>query len=301
MDFDSLRYFLEVYRVGTHTRAAEGLCVTQQAVSRKIIMLEEELGIRLFLRTARGVIPTERGVRLKEKAELILNAAEEIKASIGANPRVRKTQLRMGFSPGTLFSLGVERIMRLIAGYEDLHLDMAEYSDSDCEAQVADGALDFAITINPGADKGLAYLSLLRDDYVVLLGPRHPLAGRRSLRLADIVPYPLVMLDDSFRMQALLMAQFRRNGLAPTVRTRISHDLNVAYGLVADNEATFVFVKGLIPETVLRKTVCLPLVEPELSWDIGVVCRPETLARHPSIGQLVADYGAAEAESPAAP
>jgi len=290
LDFDSLRYFMEVYRVGTLTRAAEGLCVTQQAVSRKIIMLEEELGVRLFLRTARGMIPTERGLRLREKAELILDTAAEIRDDIGASPRTRKTQLKMGFSPGTLASLGVERIMRLIAGYEDLHLDMAEHSDSDCEASVADGSLDFAITINPGADKGLAYLSLHRDDYVVLVGAGHPLAGKAGLRLADVARYPQVMLDDSFRMQAQLMARFRHDGLTPTIRTRISHDLNVAYDLVADNEAAFVFVKGLIPESALRKIVCLPLIEPDLSWDIGIVSRPETLARHPSIGQLADDY-----------
>ncbi|WP_165790955.1 LysR family transcriptional regulator [Pleomorphomonas carboxyditropha] len=293
MDFDSLRYFMEVYRVGTLTRAAEGLCVTQQAVSRKIIMLEEELGVRLFLRTARGMIPTERGLRLREKAELILGTAAEIRDGIGANPKMRKTQLKMGFSPGTLFSLGVERIMRLIAGYEDLHLDMAEHSDSDCEASVVDGSLDFAITINPGTDKGLAYLSLYRDDYVVLVGAGHPLAGKAGLRLADVARYPQVMLDDSFRMQAQLMARFRRDGLTPTIRTRISHDLNVAYDLVADNEAAFVFVRGLIPESALRKTVRLPLVEPDLSWDIGIISRPETLARHPSIGQLADDYRAA--------
>jgi DNA-binding transcriptional LysR family regulator len=281
---------MEVYRVGTLTRAAEGLYVTQQAVSRKIIMLEEELGVRLFLRTARGMIPTERGLRLKEKAEAILDMAKEIKDSIGANPRTRQTQLKMGFSPGTLFSLGVDRVMRLIAGYEDLHLDMAEYSDSQCEASVADGSLDFAITINPGENKGLTFLSLLRDDYVVLVGTRHPLAGKTGLCLVDIARYPQVMLDDSFRMQAQLMAQFRRAGLAPTIRTRISHDLNVAYGLVADDEATFVFVKGLIPETVLGKTICVPLLEPELTWDIGIVCRPEILARHPAIGQLANDY-----------
>lgn len=284
---------MEVYRVGTLTRAAEGLCVTQQAVSRKIIMLEEELGVRLFLRTARGMIPTERGLRLREKAELILGTAAEIRDGIGANPKMRRTQLKMGFSPGTLFSLGVERIMRLIAGYEDLHLDMAEHSDSDCEASVADGSLDFAITINPGTDKGLAYLSLYRDDYVVLVGAGHPLAGKAGLRLADVARYPQVMLDDSFRMQAQLMTRFRRDGLTPTIRTRISHDLNVAYDLVADNEAAFVFVRGLIPEAALRKTVRLPLVEPDLSWDIGIISRPETLARHPSIGQLADDYRAA--------
>lgn len=281
---------MEVYRVGTLTRAAEGLCVTQQAVSRKIIMLEEELGVRLFLRTARGMIPTEKGLRLREKAELILNTTQDIKDSIGESPKTRKTQLKMGFSPGTLFSLGVERFMQLIANNDDLHLDMAEYSDSECEASVEDGSLDFAITINPGADRSLTYLSLLRDDYVVLVGRRHPLADKTSLRLTDIARYPQVMLDDSFRMQAQLMAQFRRAGLEPTIRARISHDLNVAFGVVADNEATFVFVKGLIPDTALRKAVCLPLLDPNLSWDIGVISRPETLTKYPPIRQLVNDY-----------
>lgn len=292
MDFDSLRYFMEVCRVGTLTRAADGLCVTQQAVSRKIIMLEEELDVRLFVRTMRGMIPTESGRRLREKAEVILDTAREIKDSIGASSRLRKTQLKMGFSPGTLFSLGVDRVMRLIAGYEDLHCDIAEYSDSECEALVADGSLDFAITISPEASKGFAYLSLYRDDYVVLVGDRHPLADKAGLRLVDIARYPQVMLDDSFRMQAQLMARFRRNGLMPNIRTRLSHDLNVAYNLVSDNEAVFIFVKGLIPEAIRQKTVCLPLLESELFWDIGIVSRPEIVARYPFIARLADDYRA---------
>jgi len=292
MDFDSLRYFVCVCVEGTLTRAADRLCVTQQAVSRKIIMLEDELGVRLFLRTARGMVATAAAARLRAKADVILKEMNGIRADVFGPTETCQTTLKMGFSPGTLFSLGVAKMSQLMAGYGATCFEMAEYSDSQCETLVTAGDLDFAITIHPESHKGLVYLSLLRDDFVVLAGEEHPLAqaGGKGVQLSEVTQYPLIVLDHSFRMQSMLSERFRRLGLTPKVHTSINHDLNVAYDIVAALDAVFIFVKGLVRPGAGQKIRGLPLLEPDLVWDIGIVCRDETLDRFPVIGQLAEDY-----------
>lgn len=289
MDIDSLRYFVEVCRAGTLTHAAERLCVTQQAVSRKIIMLEEELGVSLFLRTTRGMVPTDSGLLLRQKADNMLEIAQDIRTSIGSSAQQRRGHLKVGFSPGTLFTLGMENVMQLLASHSDWQFDLDEYNDRECELRVLDGTLDIAFTIIPEEQPDLIYRSICRDNYVVLMGKQHPLAKKNSVSLQDVARYPQVALDDTFRMQGQLSQRFREMGLLPYVRTRINHDLTIAYELITDNASLFVFVEGLISESVMRRNVCLPLQEPELRWDIGVIARPETMSRAPVIDELAAE------------
>lgn len=73
MELRALRYFLAVARKRNMTEAAIALHVTQPTLSRQISELEAELGTRLFTRTNRSTIPTEVGLRLRQRAEEILS------------------------------------------------------------------------------------------------------------------------------------------------------------------------------------------------------------------------------------
>ena len=252
---------------------------------------------KLFLRTTRGMVPTDSGLLLREKADLILETAQDIRSSIGARAQAERSHMKVGFSPGTLFTLGLEEVMGLFSRHEDWQFDLDEFSDTECESRVLDGQLDFAFTIRPDPGSALTYEPICKDNYVVVMGKEHPLAGRTGLTLDEVAKYRQVSLDDTFRMQGQLARRFREMGLLPIVRTRINHDLNVAYDLVRDNESLFVFVEGLISETVMRRTVCLPLQDPGLFWDIGIVARAETLTRYPLIQQLAADCRATACEN----
>ncbi|HEX8272451.1 MAG TPA: LysR family transcriptional regulator [Longimicrobiaceae bacterium] len=72
MDFRHLRYFVAVAEEGTFTRAARRLFIAQPALSKQIQDLEDEIGTRLLVRTARGVSLTPPGAELLEHARSIL-------------------------------------------------------------------------------------------------------------------------------------------------------------------------------------------------------------------------------------
>ena len=86
MDFRILRYFLNVAKEQSFTKAAQQLHITQPTLSRQLAALEEELGVTLFARSSRNITLTEEGILFKRRALEILDLEErtldELKATI---------------------------------------------------------------------------------------------------------------------------------------------------------------------------------------------------------------------------
>ncbi|MEM9351703.1 MAG: LysR family transcriptional regulator, partial [Planctomycetota bacterium] len=97
MDFDQLRQFLTVARVGNVTRAAEELAISQPALSRSIQRLEEAFGQPLFERKTRAVELTDAGVLLQSRSEEMLAILEDTKAQIADDGQ--SGRLRIGVIP----------------------------------------------------------------------------------------------------------------------------------------------------------------------------------------------------------
>src|SRR4051812_11384534 len=97
MELRHLRYFSAVAAHGSFNRAADSLNLTQPALSRQVKDLEEELGVRLFLRRANAVTLTEAGEVFYEEASEILDRTEQAIARVRANDKSEK--LRVGYGP----------------------------------------------------------------------------------------------------------------------------------------------------------------------------------------------------------
>ncbi|HEX8360132.1 MAG TPA: LysR family transcriptional regulator [Longimicrobium sp.] len=82
MDFRHLRYFVAIAEEGTFTRAARRLYIAQPALSKQIHDLEEEIGVRLLVRSARGAALTAPGAELLEHARSLLKAEEVARTRI---------------------------------------------------------------------------------------------------------------------------------------------------------------------------------------------------------------------------
>lgn len=84
MDLRQLHYFMEVASTLNMSRAADRVWISQPALSRQISLLEEELGVKLFERKARGVLLTHAGEIVKRRASVLLKEADELKEEISA-------------------------------------------------------------------------------------------------------------------------------------------------------------------------------------------------------------------------
>ena len=148
MDIQLLRTFLELDRTRHFGKAAESLFVTQSAVSARIRLLEETLGVPLFIRRRNEIQLTSAGERLKRHAETIVAAWQRALTDTALDEE-RKTSLSVG-GMHTLWDCFLQRwIHMLYHKRPDIALQTEALSPEALVKKVADGVLDVAFLFEP--------------------------------------------------------------------------------------------------------------------------------------------------------
>lgn len=192
LDVRRMKVLREVAQRGSFSAAAEALDYTQSAVSQQIAALEREAGTKLVERNARGVRLTDAGSVVVRHAEAILARLADAEAELEAIAGLRGGRLRLASFP----SAGASVMPQAIALFRDRHpaveLTLALAEPDDAVSRLRAGEIDIALTITTAQATDCAYgpgideLHLLDDPMYVILPRTHPLARRRTLRLADL-------------------------------------------------------------------------------------------------------------------
>lgn len=275
MDIESLRYFVKLYEKKNFTKAAKELYITQQALSRMIIKLEDELGELLFIRKSRGAAPTKLANYMYPKAVEIIKEFDDFVSDIHNKVKNKKSTLKVGFAPGTLQVLGVKELIEFGRAYLDIEVDIGEFSDMDCEANVLNGNLDLALTVKPNDENKLRYMHFMKEKLIVIVNKNNPLAKKKSIKFEDLRGEKFILLADTFRMQKLLMDHFRKVRIKPDIYYKSSHDLKVVYDLVELDKGIFIFVEKLTVVDKYENIRCIPLDVPTAFWDIGFIVKSD--------------------------
>jgi len=186
MDTAALAVFREVARLGSFTAAAKTLRYTQSAVSRQVAALEADLGIELFERLPRGVRPTPAGQALLGHADAVLDRLAAARRELEAIGGLGAGGLRIGAFPSAVVSLVPQAMARLRAEHPGVALALTEGLTRGLVAAVAAGDLDVAVVSSPGKPPGVRLRKLMDDPLLVALPAGHRLAGRRSVRPAEL-------------------------------------------------------------------------------------------------------------------
>jgi LysR family nitrogen assimilation transcriptional regulator len=193
MDLRQLRYFVALATQQHYGKAAGVLHVTQPALSRQIRLLEEELGVQLFERHARGAAPTDEAHLLLERAVFLLRYAEQIKADLLARQSAPRGPVAIGMSPGLAQQLTVMLTQAVLQQLPDVRLRFIEGFAPSLQDMLAQGQVDIALLVDP-FDRSNLVSSPLLDEQICLIGlPADPRIRKRRLTVRDLVGVPLVM------------------------------------------------------------------------------------------------------------
>jgi LysR family transcriptional regulator, nitrogen assimilation regulatory protein len=200
MDLRQLRYFREVAAQRSFSAAARTLHVAQPALSRQVRMLEEDLGVALLLRTARGVHVTEAGERLRETADFVLRFLEDAGRDLRTLSAEPSGSILLGLPPSVAFLLAPALLERAMAQYPLLNLRIIEGLSVFLLDWLESGRVDLAVLTDAGqvAGRRVERVPLAEEDMVLagtpeLLGARGPNAHH-----GDVEALPLIM-SDGFR------------------------------------------------------------------------------------------------------
>ena len=234
MDTRHLRNFLKVAELGSISRAAEALALSQPSLSQQMLRLEDEVGARLFDRTPRGVKITRAGELLATGGLAALKVLEGAQAEIrrAAAEDGRKVALGMPFSISRLLAVVLtERVMEEAA---PIALRIHEAFSGAIRAMVLDGRLDLGLLYDIEPLDGLEVVRLARED-LYLVGPRGRLGGGDgpSVGLAELTATPLVVPGPAHGLRQALEREAARLGVRLSVASEID-TLEHIVGLVAD-------------------------------------------------------------------
>jgi DNA-binding transcriptional LysR family regulator len=191
MELRELQYFVAVAEELHFQRAAERVGINQSPLSKAITLMEERLGVRLFVRTRRSTQLTRVGEALLPAAHRVLAEAADAQRTMIAASAGRKGRLRVALSDG----LGHPRLAEVFARTceEDPEVDL-EIRDRTLTAQVRElleCRLDAAFALSSAQDDELTSIPLWKDPLVLVLRPNHPIAAQPRINPADIGPATL--------------------------------------------------------------------------------------------------------------
>ncbi|MEX5712193.1 LysR family transcriptional regulator [Parafrankia sp. FMc6] len=192
MDTHRLRYFLQVADEGSINRAASVLGIAQPALSRQVRLLEEDLGVTLFRRTARGVQLTEEGERLRATTTAPLRQLELAMRYVGSRLARVERALNIGLPTTAACVLAAPLLDSLSMVFPKVDFQVRVGSTDELVDGMLKGSVDIAV-IHPVLDGRLFQEELLVEDLVVVGGAASDLMPDRAIGFAELTDCPLVL------------------------------------------------------------------------------------------------------------
>ncbi|WP_109482800.1 LysR family transcriptional regulator [Paraburkholderia sp. C35] len=203
MDNTALRYFLEVARSGSLSKASERLFVAVSALSRQIGKLEEELGTPLFERRPRGMVLSDAGRLLAEHARRSLLETERVVGEIRGLSEAGRTTIRVASSEGVAPHFLPQVFAHFLKTYPSTHFQLDVSAPSVATQRVREGTADIAVCFSIAPEKEINVHYSQRAPIYALMRRDHPLAASESLSLQDLAAWPVAMDNQGVTIRQL--------------------------------------------------------------------------------------------------
>jgi DNA-binding transcriptional LysR family regulator len=231
-----LRYFTAVAEEGHVGHAAARLYISQPALSQQIRVLEEQVGVPLYTRHARGVELTEAGQSLLAEAREVLARADRLDETMEELARGEATGLRIGVPPGLDARLLPKLLARLRESEQDAPIEVRELTTPEQLDGLRSGSLDMGLVREPVDDPRLSRRTLLVEPLGASLPATHSLAGRDTLTLRELAADLFVCFPRPWApsLHDVLVDALRERGIE--ARFEDSEQLATTVGKVAAGE-----------------------------------------------------------------
>jgi DNA-binding transcriptional LysR family regulator len=203
MDQTALRYFLEVARSGSLSKASERLFVAVSALSRQIAKLEEQMGTPLFERRPRGMVLTEAGRLVANHARRSQLEEERVIDEIRGLSAHGRVMLRIAASQGVAPDFLPQVCRHFLKTWPGAHFQMDVSAPSVATQRVREGTHDVAVCFSMAPEKDVHVHYAQRAPIYAVMRSGHPLASREAVALADLVSWPVAMNNESGTLRQL--------------------------------------------------------------------------------------------------
>ncbi|MCL7714541.1 LysR family transcriptional regulator [Stenotrophomonas mori] len=217
-----LRAFCQTVRLGSVSRAAEALFVSQPAVSQQLQALERELGVVLFERSGRRLVPSREGQLLYEMAQPLVESLDGLEA--GFRDKVRGLdagELTVAANASTILYLLPKIVEAFRQRHPEVRLTLQDAISADGTALLRSDAADLVVGSMLDVPGDLSYAPVYDFEQVLITPLGHPLAGMPSPTLDDLSPWPLILPPKRQITWRLVDLVFQRHRVPYTVALEV--------------------------------------------------------------------------------
>ena len=194
MELRTLKAFLVVAREENITRAAATLHITQPSLSRQIMQIEEDLGVKLFRRSKHSIILTEEGRLLKRRAQEIIDLTDKTEQELSHGPEVIAGEISIGCCETQNMGPLTKLMVDFQKEYPDVVFDLYTAVADDVKERMESGILDLGLLLEPVEITKYNFLRMPQQEkWCVLLRKDSPLAEKAVITPADLVNERLIL------------------------------------------------------------------------------------------------------------
>lgn len=272
LNLDQYQVFLEVARARSFSRAAAALYVTQPAVSQTVKALEERLGCKLFLRSARGVSLTEEGERLYQEVSGAILRIEEAEAHFAGLQTLSVGTLRIGASDTICKYVLLPFLNDFHAAYPGVSIKVTNRTSSETVRLLREGQVDIGfVNIPTPTDESMSCEPILSVQDGFVCTPEFAAKLPKKLTYQELSEQPLLMLERLSSTRRFWDRVFEQHGV--TLKPQIelgSLDLLLEFACIGlgISAVTLPAAKEWIEQ---GKLTVLTLKDPPPARSIGVV------------------------------
>ena len=281
MDNQNLKAFITVAEIGSFSEAADRLYLTQSAISKRIALLEQQIGKRLFDRIARQVSLTEAGNELLPRARRILQEYENALQAINDLSGEASGTLRLAIS----HHLGLHRLPPILKQfaqqYPDVTLDI-EFMDSEkAYEKILHGESEVAvITLALESHHNINSKKIWNDPLRFICAQDHPLAVLKQPALKDLAEYPIILPGLNTYTGRIIQNLFQKEGIP------LKAPMSTNYLETISTMVEIGLGWSVLPETLVRDLHVMPFEEVSIERELGYIHHMKRSLSNAAVGFL---------------
>jgi len=266
----SLIVFYEVARLGSFSKAAEVLFISQPAVSKHIKGLEHQLGFVLIQRGKGEFKLTEEGKLLYKEAKRMANLIREAEDHIKRLQKERQGFLKIGTSESYSKCLMPSLLSAFQSAYPLIKISLDVGNSEEIEKSLVTYQNDLALIAITKVSSKFVSIPFLKEELVLITSPSHEVAKKERVSIKEIQDYPFIIRAKGSTTRRVLLEAFKRSGVRPSLLIEAGSSEFIKQW-VSEGKGISIIVKRIVEEEVKRGLLRMIPIEERLTLQVALL------------------------------
>lgn len=290
MDIKQIKYFLAVAESGGFSKAAQIIHVTQPALSAHVARLEEELGVQLFTRNAKGIELTHAGEVLVDHAHDILRRVKHAQDAVRHVADEVHGEVALGLPTTVAMVLTLPLLTQVRAQWPHISLRLVEGHSGWLQEWLLAGRIDAAVLFGTAAHKGLKVQPVLDEDLYLVSAPHSPsVSGTDAIAMRDAAQCELIVPAKEHGLRIAIDRAALQADVDLNVKVEIDSFASMKKAVAQGLGHTILSWAAVAEEIERGELVARRIVQPKVSRSVVYAVRDEHLVNRAqtAVNQLV--------------